>query len=132
MERLAILLLLFALKGCELFDQPKGEIGFQIYDSGKLSQGCLVNVYNDKGVQLQRVSVNQVGVCYVKRLNAGTYTFKFTGAGDKVFPAVRTVTIHPGSSAYLKVNLSQEHDPEGEAAASKAGGKDYGVEDMSP
>jgi hypothetical protein len=130
--RIVLLALLLALAGCELWDPPKGEIGLRITKDGKQYGGCLVNVYNAEGRQIRREAVSQMGVCYVRHLNPGVITLKFVGIGDEPFPAVRTVTINPGSSAFLAVELSQEKDPEGEAEASRGGGKDYGVEDISP
>ena len=116
---------LVLLAGC--FDPPLGEIGMKIID-GDQSHSCLVMVFNDQGRQIQEVPTDELGVLYIQRLVPGVYTFKFKGSDSHVYPAVRTVTIGPGASAYLQVDLNKEKDPEGEAAASAGGGQNTGDE----
>lgn len=115
---------------CELFDPPPAEVGLRITRSGK-SASCLVQVFNAEGRQMQEISPNELGVVYAKRLVAGTYTFRFVDHDGKPYPAVRTVTLVSGATAFLPVELTQEKDPEAEAAASAAV-RNYGVDDMSP
>jgi hypothetical protein len=97
-----------ALTGC--FDPPTGEIGLKLTDSGDVCS-CLVMVFNDQGRQIQEVPADQLGVAYIEKLIAGTYTLKFKGSSDSLYPAVRTVTIGPDESAYLEVDVSQPKDP---------------------
>jgi hypothetical protein len=123
--RYFVLLLLAAVAaGCEMFDPPLAEIGMKITNGGKDSS-CLVQVFNQEGRQLREVAPNELGVVYVTKLVAGTYTFRFVDHSGRPYPAERTVTLQPGVSAHLPVELTQEKDPEGEALAS-ASVRNYG------
>jgi hypothetical protein len=118
--RLALALLwLLPVVGC--FDPANGEIGMKI-TRGEDICNCLVMVFNEKGLQIQEVPTDQLGVVYVKKLVPGVYTFKFKGAEGSMFSAVRTVRIGEGASCYLAVNVDQAKDPKGEAEASSAAG----------
>lgn len=124
------LCVLLGAASCELFDPPMCEVGMHITDKGK-NAAVLVQVFNELGRQTQEVASNELGVVYVKRLVAGTWTFKFIGHEGRVYPAVRTISLQAGATAYLPVELTREKDPESEAAASAAV-VSYGENDLSP
>ncbi len=129
---LVVTLLLLSLCGC--FDPPLGEVGMKITQGGEdQPKSCLVQVFNAEGRQIQEVPTDRVGVCYIKRLSPGVYTFKFKGGDGNMFDAVRTVTVGPGASCYLPVDLNKKSDPKAEAEAStsgnqSAGGGEYNME----
>lgn len=118
------------LAGCELFDPPMGEVGMHITRNGK-DYTCTVQAFNELGRQTQELHSNALGVVYVKRLVAGKWTFKFKDVNGTYLPAVRTITLAAGATAYLPVEVSIASDPEAEAAASSAV-MTYGTDDTAP
>jgi hypothetical protein len=121
-------LALGALGGC--FDAEPAEIGMHTTVSGQ-ARSCIIQVWNDKGRQIQQEHSDENGVAYIKGLPPGTYTLKFQGSGDQMYPAVRTLTVEAGGNAYLAVDLNQAEDKSGEAAAGggSSGGSGGGGDD---
>jgi hypothetical protein len=91
-------------------DAEPGEIGLNVSNNGQV-QSCNILVFNEKGAQIQQEHTDQNGVAFVKKLPPGTYTLKFSGHDNVMYPAVRTVEVEAGGSAYLKVDLNQATDP---------------------
>lgn len=92
------------LLGC--FDPEPSEISIIATLNGE-RQGCTVQVFNEQGKQIQQESTDWGGIGYVKQLKPGTYTLKFIDNSGTYYPAERVVTLRPGDSQPVEVELSE-------------------------
>lgn len=122
--------LLLLAGSCQLFDPPMCEVGMHVTKDGR-DCVCLVQAWNERGRQTQELSTNELGVVYIKRLVAGSWTFKFVGHDGRTYPAVRTIQLAAGATSTITVDVNQEKDPEAEAKASQSV-VTYGEDDISP
>jgi hypothetical protein len=93
------------LLGC--FDPEPSEISIIATLNGQ-RQGCTVQVFNEAGKQIQQESTDWGGIGYVKQLKPGKYTLKFIDNHGNSYPAVKVVTLRPGDSQPVEVELSEE------------------------
>lgn len=91
------------------FDPEPSEISIIATLNGK-RQGCTVQVFNSAGKQIQQESTDWNGIGYIKQVAPGSYTLKFIDNQGNPYPAVKTITLKPGDSAPVQVELSEEPD----------------------
>lgn len=99
-----VALVMVSLAGC--FDPEPSEISIIAKMNGR-PQGVTVQVFNSKGLQLQEMSTDWNGIGYIKQLKPGTYTLKFLDTQGNPYPAEKVVTISPGESLPVPVELSE-------------------------
>jgi hypothetical protein len=103
----AVVLVIFVAVGLlSCFDPEPSEISIIATLNGE-RQGCAVQVFNAQGKQIQEESTDWHGIGYVKQLAPGTYTLKFIDNHRNQYPAEVTVTLKPGESKPVQVELSQ-------------------------
>jgi len=95
------------------FDPEPSEISIIASLNGK-RQGCTVQVFNSQGKQIQAESTDWHGIGYIKQLAPGTYTLKFVDNQGNEYPAVKVITLRPGDSAPVEVELSERPVEKGE------------------
>jgi hypothetical protein len=116
-----IVMLLAFLASCES-DTP-AELSFRATRSGH-AKNCRMLVYNEKGRQIAEVDSDLGGVGYAKDLKPGKYSVKFADALGNFYAAERTVTLKPGDSYALDVDLDQAQEPATGGAAPAGDGGD--------
>jgi hypothetical protein len=89
------------------FDPEPSEISIIAMLNGE-RQGCTVQVFNSAGKQIQQESTDWHGIGYIKQLAPGTYTLKFIDNQGNQYPAEKIVTLRPGESSPVEVELSEE------------------------
>lgn len=109
MRRLTTAIALVALMaagvlGC--FDPEPSEISIIATLNGE-RQGCTVQVFNSAGKQIQEESTDWHGIGYIKQLAPGTYTLKFIDNQRNLYPAQKVVSLKPGASMPVQVELSE-------------------------
>ncbi|MCH7471966.1 hypothetical protein IIA79_03335 [bacterium] len=100
------------LAGC--FDPEPGEISVRAKKNGK-EQGCVILVFNSKGVQVKEEYTDMMGIAFVKDLPPGTYTLKFTDNQRRPYPAERTVKVRQNSTEVLDIELTEAPETAGDA-----------------
>jgi hypothetical protein len=108
--------LLLACCGC--YDPVPGTIHLHTTVDGQ-PHGCLVQVFNAQGRQVQQDGVND-GHVDIENLAPGTYTLKFQGFEQQLYPAQRTVKLFEAGEVDLTVELTSAAD-NGPASADSAG-----------
>lgn len=107
---LAIVLALGLMAGLSsCFDPEPGEISVIATKSGQ-RQGCGVQLFNSKGVQIDQAPTDMNGLVYLKGIVPGKYTLKFIGNDGHQYPAVINVTVDAGEQETVRVDLDQEYD----------------------
>jgi hypothetical protein len=62
---------------------------------------------NASGAQMYQINVNASGNGYQPSMQPGRYIVKFANAAGTPYPAVRVVTLQPGDTLTLIVELTQ-------------------------
>ncbi len=95
--------------GCSYYDPIPATIDLHTTLSGQ-PHGCQALVFNAQGNQIQSLGIND-GHVVVEKLAAGTYTLKFQGFDNQMYPAVRTVKLFEAGEVKLNVELSEKDPP---------------------
>jgi hypothetical protein len=98
-------------------EQAPAELNFRTTYGGQ-TKGSTAMIFNAKGAQIMEISSDINGNGYVSEMKPGTYTIKFKDAQGSPYAAVRTVTLVPGDTATLIVELTEAT----EAGAPATGG----------
>jgi hypothetical protein len=105
-------------------EQQSCEMNFRT-TLGGTTKGSTAMVINSKGLQILEVSTDIAGNGYINEIKPGTYTIKFKDATGNMYAAVRTVTLAPGDTKTLIVELNDEAEagaPATGAPADSSGG----------
>jgi hypothetical protein len=109
-------------------EQTPAELNFRTTLSG-VTKGSTAMIFNAKGAQIMEVSSDINGNGYVSEMKPGTYTIKFKDAQGTQYAAVRTVTLKPGDTATLIVELTEATEagaPAADAPADTSSGSSSG------
>ena len=104
---LAAMLAALLMIATSCIDPEPGEISIRATKAGK-PFGCAVQLFNAKGNQVQEQFTDTKGLLYIKELAPGDYTVKFIDNNLQPYPAVKQVTVDPGGSVILDVELTEE------------------------
>jgi hypothetical protein len=105
---MTLLALSMALCGC--IDPTPGEISVRAMLNGR-QQGCVVQLFNSKGKQIQEVFTDQKGLVYIKDLPPGNYSLKFLDNEGNPYPAMKDIAVSEGDSVIVDVELSETPPP---------------------
>lgn len=92
-------------------DQTPAELSVACIRGGQL-QGCRALVWNDKGVQIRDEATDLQGVGYIQGLLPGKYKLTFVDVHDNKYAAERWITLQPGDSQNMQVDLDVASDPQ--------------------
>jgi hypothetical protein len=98
------LLLIALLAGCSYYDPMPGTIHLRTTLDGK-PHSCMAQVWNADGKQIRNLGVNDTPVDI--ELPPGTYTLKFEGFDNAMYPAVVEVKLFSAGHVNLAVDLNQ-------------------------
>jgi ABC-type Fe3+-hydroxamate transport system substrate-binding protein len=100
-------------------EQQAAEMNFRT-TLGGVTKGSTAMIINSKGLQILEVSTDISGNGYINEIKPGTYTVKFKDATGNMYPAVRTVTLAPGDTQTLIVELNDVAEAGAPAAGAPA------------
>jgi hypothetical protein len=73
---------------------------------------CRAIVWNSKGVQIKDENTDiQQGVVFITGLEPGKYKITFKDSAGKDYAAIRWVTLKPGDTQNMPVDLNLKDDP---------------------
>jgi hypothetical protein len=99
------LLIMVALLAQSCMDPEPGEISVRCFKDGQ-PQGCVVQLFNADGKQIQEMDTDWNGLRYFKDLMPGTYSVKFIDQQGVNYPATKSVKLVAGASEVLTVELT--------------------------
>ena len=91
------------------FDPAPGEVSIIATQGGERT-GCVVQLFNSKGVQVDQAATDMEGLVYLKNVVPGKYTLKFADRDAELYPAVIEITVEPGEQETVRVDLDQPYD----------------------
>ena len=105
-----VVLVVCALLYTSCFDPEPGEVSVRSTKNGR-PQGCVVGVFNAKGNQISENATDTMGIGYIKDVAPGNYTLKFFDTKRKPYNIEMEVSVRPGESVVLDVELTESNMP---------------------